>query len=46
MAKRSEFQYRYKKDSSLLHVIQNGYAAYPASYPVGTQSSTDEAARG
>jgi hypothetical protein len=45
MARRSEFQYWYKKDSSFLHVNLSGYAAYPSSYPVGTQSSTDEAAR-
>jgi hypothetical protein len=33
---RSEFESRYCQEFSLLHVVQNGYGAHSASYPMGT----------
>jgi hypothetical protein len=32
----SEFESRYGQEFSLLHVVQTGSEAHPASYPMGT----------
>jgi hypothetical protein len=36
MVKESEFESRWVQEFSLLHVVQTGSWAHPASYPVGT----------
>jgi hypothetical protein len=37
--RRSEFESRYGQEFSLLHVVQTGSGAHPASYPMGTGGS-------
>jgi hypothetical protein len=38
----SEFESRWRQESSLLHVVQTGSGAHPASYPTGTEDSFPE----
>jgi hypothetical protein len=35
--KGSEFESWWEQECSLLHVVQNGSGAHPASYPMGTE---------
>jgi hypothetical protein len=39
----SEFESRYGQEFSLLHDVQTGSGAHPASYPVGTVGKAAEA---
>jgi hypothetical protein len=38
----SEFEFRWGQEFSLLHVVQTGSGAHPASYPMGTGGSLSE----
>jgi hypothetical protein len=39
VTKGSEFEPRYDKEFSLLHIVHTGSAAYAASYPMGIEVS-------
>jgi hypothetical protein len=39
MTNGSEFESQWEQEFSLLHVVQTGSEAHPASYPMGTEVS-------